>query len=125
MDQSEEYNLPTYNIKVVVQQTNLNVRTIRTWERRYGLPLPRRATGGHRLYSQHDIDTLRWLMARQAEGLSIGNAAELWRALEAKGENPLLSNAPANVPLTLLQEQLRETAQSQEQNEAEGALSQL
>lgn len=126
MDQSQEgYNLPTYNMKVVVQETTLNARTIRTWERRYGLPLPPRATGGHRLYSQHDIDTLQWLMARQAEGLSIRNAAELWRTLQAKGENPLLDNAPANAPVAPLQELMPAIVQSQEQNEAEGALSQL
>jgi DNA-binding transcriptional MerR regulator len=126
MEQSQEgYNLPTYNMKVVVQETGLNPRTIRTWERRYGLPLPPRATGGHRLYSQYDIDTLQWLIARQAEGLSIRNAAELWRAVEAKGENPLLSVAPANAPVTLLQELIPEIVQSQEQNEAAGALAQL
>ncbi len=126
MDQSQEgYNLPTYNMKVVVRDTGLNPRTIRTWERRYGLPLPPRATGGHRLYSQHDIDTLQWLNARQAEGLSIRNAAELWRSLEAKGESPLLSVAPANAPTTPLQERVPEIVQSQEPNETEGALAQL
>lgn len=126
MDQNQEgYNLPTYNIRVVVQETGLNPRTIRTWERRYGLPLPLRATGGHRLYSQYDIDTLQWLIARQAEGLSIRNAAELWRAVEAKGENPLLSLALANVPVTPLQEPVPAIVQSQAQNEAAGALPQL
>lgn len=97
MEQNQaERHLPMYNMKVVAQETGLNPRTIRTWERRYALPRPPRATGGHRLYSQHDIDILKWLIARQAEGASIRNAVELWRTLAAKGKDPLLHPAPAN-----------------------------
>jgi len=70
-----------YNIKVVTRATGLNAATIRTWERRYGLPNPHRSDGGHRQYSQQDIDTLKWLLARQAEGLSIRHAAERWQTL--------------------------------------------
>ena len=53
----------TYNLKAVVQETNLKPDTLRAWERRYGLPNPERTAGGHRLYSQRDIDTLKWLIA--------------------------------------------------------------
>jgi methanogenic corrinoid protein MtbC1 len=80
---------PLYNLKAVVQETGIRPDTLRAWERRYGLPEPGRTTGGHRLYSQRNIDTLKWLMARQDEGLSISRAVELWRALEAKGRDPL------------------------------------
>lgn len=54
------------------------------------MPQPQRTEGGHRQYSQRDIDSLKWLIARQAEGVSISHAVELWRALEAEGEDPLL-----------------------------------
>ena len=80
---------PSYNLKAVVQQTDLKPDTLRAWERRYGLPQPQRSEGGHRLYSARDIDTIRWLMARQREGLSIKRAVELWRQLEAEGQDPL------------------------------------
>jgi DNA-binding transcriptional MerR regulator len=80
---------PSYNLKAVVQQTGLKPDTLRAWERRYGLPQPQRSQGGHRLYSPRDIDTIRWLMARQREGLSIKRAVELWRQLEAEGQDPL------------------------------------
>lgn len=80
---------PTYNLKVVVRETGLKPDTIRAWERRYGLPTPERSEGGHRLYSQQDIDTLKWLISRQAEGMSISRAVELWRQIEADGEDPL------------------------------------
>jgi hypothetical protein len=41
-------------------------------------PCPQRTAGGHRLYSQYDIETIKWLIARQAEGLSISRAVDLW-----------------------------------------------
>jgi DNA-binding transcriptional MerR regulator len=81
---------PTFNLKVVLKQTGLKADTLRAWERRYGLPKPGRSAGRHRLYSQRDIDTIKWLKARQGEGLSISNAVELWQNLEAEGSDPLL-----------------------------------
>jgi DNA-binding transcriptional MerR regulator len=79
---------PTFNLKAVVQETGLKPDTLRAWERRYGLPQPARTSGGHRLYSQRDIDTLKWLIARQDEGLSISRAVDLWRQLRAEGKDP-------------------------------------
>lgn len=84
---------PTYNLKAVVRETGLKPDTLRAWERRYGVPAPQRTDSGHRLYSQHDIDTLRWLLARQTEGMSISRAVELWNRLETDGVDPL--DAPA------------------------------
>jgi len=80
---------PTFNLKAVVQETGLKPDTLRAWERRYGLPQPNRTAGGHRLYSQRDIDTLKWLVARQKEGLSISRAVNLWQQLEAENQDPL------------------------------------
>ncbi len=79
---------PTFNLGVVLQETGINADTLRAWERRYGLPQPARSEGGHRLYSQHDIDTIKWLISRQDEGMSISKAIKLWRNLEAEGRNP-------------------------------------
>lgn len=84
---------PTFNLKVVVRETGLKPDTLRAWERRYGLPQPHRTPGGHRLYSQRDIDTLKWLVARQNEGLSISRAVEMWRQLETEGQDPLQAMA--------------------------------
>lgn len=82
---------PTFNLKAVVQETGVKPDTLRAWERRYGLPEPDRSAGGHRLYSQRDIDTLRWLLARQEEGMTISRAVELWRQLESEETDPLRS----------------------------------
>ncbi len=80
---------PAFNLKAVVRETGLKPDTIRAWERRYGVPKPRRTSGGHRLYSQRDIDLLKWMNARQHEGLSISRIVDLWKSLEAEGKDPL------------------------------------
>lgn len=96
---------PTYNLKVVVNETGIKPDTLRAWERRYGLPSPGRTDGGHRLYSDKDIATIKWLMARQDEGLSISRAVKLWRSLIAEGKSPLLApeyqDSPASVVETI------------------------
>jgi methanogenic corrinoid protein MtbC1 len=92
-------NLPTFNLKAVVQETGLKQDTLRAWERRYGLPQPDRTSGGHRLYSQRDIDTLKWLVARQNEGLSISRAVDLWHRLESEGADPLQEQQPTGLTL--------------------------
>ena len=83
-----------FNLKAVVRQTGIKPDTLRAWERRYGLPTPARSPGGHRLYSQRDIDTIKWLAARQREGLSIKRAVSLWQQIEAGGQDPLQEGAP-------------------------------
>lgn len=127
----------TYNMKAVARETGLNPITIRTWEQRYGLPHPHRSEGGHRQYTQRDIDTLKWLVARQEEGLSIRHAIETWRALEAQGQDPLRpmsvsdfdpvsgwSNAASNDQIDELREQWIAACMAFEREEAEKVLTQ-
>jgi DNA-binding transcriptional MerR regulator len=92
---------PAYNLKVVLQETDIAADTLRAWERRYGLPMPQRTAGGHRLYSQYDIETIKWLLARQAEGLSISRAVHLWKEHNDTGVDPLAGLIP--VPSTSVQ----------------------
>lgn len=86
-------------MKVVVQETGLKPDTVRAWERRYNLPQPGRTDGGHRLYSHRDIDTLKWLIERQNEGLSISYAVELWNRLLSEGKDPLLERTKQPVAM--------------------------
>lgn len=108
----------TYNLKAVVMETGLKPVTLRAWERRYGLPEPQRTAGGHRLYSQRDIDMLKWLAARQKEGISISQAVTIWRNMEADGQDPLNTGSPVTgivTPLVLpevIGEQLAELRQA-------------
>lgn len=91
---NKSHDGPYFNLKVVIKQTGLKPDTLRAWERRYDLPQPRRSSGGHRLYSQHDIETIQWLIARQRDGLSIKRAVDLWRQIAAEGQDPLETPAP-------------------------------
>lgn len=81
--------MPIYNLKAVVQETGLKPDTLRAWERRYGLPTPQRTDSGHRLYSQRDIDIVKWLIERQEEGLTIRRAVDLWHQLLQEESDPL------------------------------------
>lgn len=80
---------PAFNLKVVLKETGIAADTLRAWERRYGLPMPQRSAGGHRLYSQRDIETIKWLIKRQEDGLSISRAVDLWNEQIASGNDPL------------------------------------
>jgi len=80
---------PRYNLSYVVHETGIKADTLRAWERRYQLPQPQRTKGGHRLFSEFDIQTIKWLTARQKEGLSISQAVRLWRELENKDRETL------------------------------------
>jgi DNA-binding transcriptional MerR regulator len=86
---------PAYNLKAVLKETGIAADTLRAWERRYGLPMPERTSGGHRLYSQRDIETIKWLMRQQAEGLSISRAVDLWNEQTASGSDPLAGTVPS------------------------------
>lgn len=80
---------PTFNLKAVVLETGIKPHTLRSWERKYGLPRPLRTQGKHRIYTQKDIDTVKWLIARLDEGMTISRAIELWHHLEGRDEDPL------------------------------------
>lgn len=89
---------PTYNLKAVINETGIAADTLRAWERRYGLPMPDRTPGGHRLYSKRDIEIIKWLMAKQEEGLSISRAVDLWNELTDSGQDPLPDPALETIP---------------------------
>ena len=76
----EASDAPVYNTAAVARRCQLPAATFQAWERRYGFPEPRRGPGRQRLYSEHDVQAIRWLQARIAEGLTIRAALALLRA---------------------------------------------
>ena len=88
-----------FNIKAVVRETGIFADTIRAWERRFGIPSPERTEGGHRRYSQRDIDTIHWLKAQMQRGLSISAAITRLQALQAEGTDPLSRDTAFTPPL--------------------------
>ncbi len=131
---SEDAHKPMFNLGVVLRETGIKADTLRAWERRYGLPTPERTSGGHRLFPQREIEMVKWLHARQVEGLRIGQAVELWRSFEADGQDPLEElTYPSNVSATTLPagdgiEELRsawvDACTSFDEGRAEGILNQ-
>lgn len=64
-------------MRVVTRRTGLSADLLRAWERRYQLVTPSRSEGGHRLYSDTDIERLRLVYRATLAGRSIGQVAEL------------------------------------------------
>jgi DNA-binding transcriptional MerR regulator len=68
---------PLYSISAVAQMLSVPVATIRTWEDRYGLVVPDRNASGHRLYSRNQVEQLRFVRTRMAQGASAADAHRL------------------------------------------------
>ena len=74
-----------YTIKVVSERTGVRPVTLRAWERRYDLLEPDRLDNNYRLYSERDIQVIRWITHRMDDGLSISNAAREYDNLRKEG----------------------------------------
>jgi len=84
--------IPTYSLGAVLRETEMKPDTLRAWERRYNLPQPMRSDSGHRLYTQRDIEIIKWLLAQQEGGTRIGQAVKLWQSKVEQGVDPLREN---------------------------------
>ena len=90
--------LALYNIKAVSRLVGLLPVTLRAWERRYGLPSPQRGSQGYRLYSEHDLHTLRWLKNQIDSGMSIGRAVDYLHEMRLSGQDPVALFSAAALP---------------------------
>lgn len=69
-----------HGIGEVVQRTGIAEATLRMWERRHGFPSPKRGTGGHRRYSDAEVEAIRRVAAHRAAGVSVAAAIERVRS---------------------------------------------
>lgn len=77
---------PVFSIGAVARVLGIAVPTLRTWQDRYGVVVPERSPGGHRLYSRQQLEQLRFLRDRVSAGLSPADAHRLLRErLDAGG----------------------------------------
>lgn len=79
-----------FPIREVVRLTGVNPVTLRAWERRYGLIQPVRTEGGHRLYSQGDIEAIRSIIAWTERGVAVSKVGSLL----ARGNLPKAAVTP-------------------------------
>ncbi len=67
-------------IKHVAERTGVSLPTLRAWERRYGVPKPKRGQQSHyRLYNDEDIADVLWIKRQVEVGLSPSEASRMLR----------------------------------------------
>jgi DNA-binding transcriptional MerR regulator len=86
--------------------TGVPVPTIRSWERRYGWPNPRRTGGGHRRYTGEEVKQLRQLRDEVTAGRSAHQAVVLLRRLALRRKKDYSDRVVAGA-LELDQTQIR------------------
>jgi len=60
----------------VAERLGVSASTIRLWERRFGMPRPLRSVGGHRRYSEANVEQLRALRDLFGRGHPLGRPDE-------------------------------------------------
>jgi len=66
-----------YRINVVAQKTGVSAATLRAWERRYGIPVPRRTESSYRVYSDDDVALIQRVRSLCDGGMSPSEAAKV------------------------------------------------
>jgi CheY-like chemotaxis protein len=79
----------------------LSQSAIRSWEDRYGVIVAERSEGGRRVYTRDQLEQLRFVKGRLAEGLSAADAHRLLAEREA-GAPPIEEEATLTAPARLL-----------------------
>ena len=73
-----------YSIGEFARLSGITATTLRAWQRRYGLLKPERTDGGHRLYSDEDVQQALKILDWVKKGVPIGQVKSLL-------ERPMLS----------------------------------
>ena len=93
---------PVYSIGAVAQMLGIPPATLRTWEERYGLLVPERSPGGHRVYSRDQVEQLRFVKAQLDSGMSPADAHRLLAERVAAGSVSLSAPEAAGTRLLIL-----------------------
>ncbi|HEX8969598.1 MAG TPA: MerR family transcriptional regulator, partial [Chloroflexota bacterium] len=91
---TDNSDTPLYNIAAVAQRTGVPATTIRAWERRYDYPMPHRDEAGQRLYSERDVETVRWLLDQTQHGVAISRAVDMLRSGHARTDSSAAQAPP-------------------------------
>lgn len=94
--------LRPYAIGAAARLAGIAVDTLRMWEKRYGFTDPSRTEGGHRLYSEEDVELLRAIKRLVDGGARVGSLAGLDRkALLELAASSAGTAAPASATAVL------------------------
>ena len=78
-------------IQDVSRMLQVPAPTIRSWERRYGVPTVGRSHGGHRRYTQEQFTMLRHMRDEISRGYPAVEAAALVKAAQSRSAEPLIA----------------------------------
>jgi len=106
----------TLTIAEVERDTGLGKDTLRVWERRYGFPTPARDTHGERLYTQDQVDRLRWIRRLMLAGHRPGKLValaptelqQMLAALVPETRGDRLANDPESLSINAVEQALRQ-----------------
>src|ERR1043166_5987121 len=102
IDAAAPADRPGYSISAVARMLDVPVATLRPWEDRYGQVVPARNGSGHRLYTRHQVEQLRFVRAQMSEGAGVADAHRLLaERIETGG--PLTGPVPEPAPRLLIQ----------------------
>jgi predicted DNA-binding transcriptional regulator AlpA len=82
---------PELSTAQLAARTGLPAGTLRMWESRHGFPAPARLPGGHRRYSERDVDAVLEVLRLRQQGLSLprssarGVRTSRWTARSSQG----------------------------------------
>lgn len=73
----KQVNRPIYSIGAVAHMLEVPTATLRAWEERYGVVVPQRGAGTHRLYTREQVEQLRYVKRQIDAGMSAADAHRL------------------------------------------------
>lgn len=82
-----------WNVGSVAERLGISASTLRTWERRYGVGPTHRTSGGHRRYTENDIQRVMLIKSLIASGAPPMEAARVAQSTPADGLAQALSDA--------------------------------
>jgi DNA-binding transcriptional MerR regulator len=98
-------NRPTYSIGAVARMLDTPPATLRAWEERYGVVVPHRGNGTHRLYTREQVEQLRYIKGQIEAGMSAADAHRLLEDEIGEGRPPTGGSAAGPPkPLVLIAE---------------------
>lgn len=87
-----------YSVKAAARATGVSESSLRTWERRYGIPRPARSNTGRRQYEEADLEVIRRMAALVSMGVPASEAAQVALTEEA-GPGPREAVRAAESPV--------------------------
>lgn len=78
-----------YRIQTVAEMTGVPAATLRAWERRYGIPSPERSSSAYRLFSDHDVASIRKLKELCDAGMAPAEAARVVQRVVEASNTPV------------------------------------